>query len=346
MVKRRQTELDMLRILALLAVISVHCTGMGTDALPVMDRSKQILIFFDAIVTWQIPVYVMISGRFFLDPEREVSSHKILKSIWRIVIAFVFWNVVYQIYYVLSGAYAGLNWKGILLQAMIGPYHFWYLFMIVCMYAITPFLRKIAVDKRLTEYFIILFLLFEFITYYGAEFPAIGSAVAELLVKTNFHFTLGYSGYYLLGYYLYKYGIPDHVEFLLYALAAVLLIAVGFVTVHRALIEGSNKEWYTKYLMPNIAIEASAIYTLFTKRVAKYSFSDNAVKWITKLSEYSFGVYLIHALVVELMGSAGLTPIIISPFIMHPIIILLTFGISSILVWLIRMVPCIGKKIT
>ena len=346
MIKRRQTELDLLRIFALLAVIFVHCSGMGIDAAPMTDQNKQIMIFFESIVTWQIPIYVMISGRFFLDPEREVSSHKIIKSIWRIVIAFVFWDIVYQIYYVLSGMYAGLNWKGILSQAMIGPYHFWYLYMTVCMYAIVPFLRRIAVDRRLTEYFIILFFLFEFITYYGTELPVVGSTVAELLVKINFHFTLGYSGYYLLGYYLYKYGIPDRLEFLLYAFAAVLLITVGFVTVHRALIEGSNEEWYTKYLMPNIAIEAAAIYTLFTKRVAKYPFSDKAVKWITKLSEYSFGVYLIHALVIPFIGMAGISATVISPLFLVPVAVLCTFVISNILVGLLRRIPYLGKKIT
>lgn len=66
MIKKRQTELDILRILALLAVISVHCTGMGTDNIPVTERNKQILIFFDSIVTWQIPIYVRFQGVFFL----------------------------------------------------------------------------------------------------------------------------------------------------------------------------------------------------------------------------------------------------------------------------------------
>lgn len=346
MVKKRQVELDLLRILALIAVISVHCTGIGTDNIPVTDHNKQILIFFDSIVTWQIPIYVMISGRFFLDPEREMSSQKILKSIKRIIIAFVFWDIVYQLFYLFSGTYADLNWKGVLVQAILGPYHFWYLFMIVCMYAITPFLRKIAENKRLMEYFIILFFLFELLNGYGTELPVIGSTVAEVMNKMNFHFALGYSGYYILGYYIYKYRIPKRFEGLLYALAVVLMVAASVATIRQSLIEGVNNEWYTGYLKPNIIIVATAIYTVFTKHISKYHFSKITIKWITKLSEYSFGVYLIHALVIELMGLVGLTPVIISPLVMHPIIVLIAFAISSILVWLLRMIPCVGKKIT
>ena len=64
--KKRETELDILRVLALLAVIWVHVGGMQTRSLPVTDRDCQWLIFLKSLVTWQIPVYVMISGRFFL----------------------------------------------------------------------------------------------------------------------------------------------------------------------------------------------------------------------------------------------------------------------------------------
>ena len=153
MIKQREIELDILRIIALLAVISVHCTGMGhTDAVPMSDPAKQVLVFFDSIVTWQIPIYIMISGRFFLDPNRMVTKERLLKAIWRIVIAFIVWDTIYQLYYIVSGTYSGLNWKGIISEALTGPYHFWYMFMIAGLYAITPFLRKIAADKKLSEY--------------------------------------------------------------------------------------------------------------------------------------------------------------------------------------------------
>lgn len=271
---------------------------------------------------------------------------KILKSIKRIIIAFVFWDIVYQVFYLLSGTYDRMNWKGILTQAISGPYHFWYLLMIVCMYAITPFLRKITENKRLMEYFIILFFLFELLNGYGTELPVIGSTIAEILTKTNFHFALGYSGYYILGYYIYKYSIPKRFEGLLYGLAVVLIVAASVATIRQSLIEGANNEWYTEYLKPNIIIVATAIYTVFMKRISKHQFSEVMIKWVTRLSEYSFGIYLIHALVIELMGLAGLTPVMVNAFVMHPVIVLLAFAISSIMVWLLRMIPCVGKKIT
>lgn len=346
MIKQRETNLDILRIIALLAVILIHTFGMYDDIVSKNEINAKIFTFVSAIITWQVPVYVMISGRFFLDTERKITGKKIVNSVWRLVAAFVVWNIVYQAYYILTGTYSDLNINGILSQAIVGPFHFWYLYMLICLYAIVPFLRKIAENKRLMEYFIILFLLFEFLTYYGTELPLIGSTVSEVLVKTNFHFAIGFSGYYILGYYLYKYKLSDKLEFLLYGIALILLIAAGIATVHRASVEGCNGEWYTKYLMPNIAVEASAIYVFFTKRVSKHQFSDKSIKLITKLSEYSFGVYLVHALVAEVISGFNLIPININPLISLAVNVLIVFVISNIIVWLLRLIPFVGKRIT
>lgn len=336
--KKRETELDLLRIVALLAVIAIHCTGIAPGS--------KILTLVAACVTWQVPVYVMISGRFFLDPQRRVSNSKIVKAIIRIIIAFVVWNFMYQIFYILSGAYSTLNWKGILMQAVLGPYHFWYLYMIIGLYVITPFLRKITENKRLMEYFIVLFILFQGVQYYGTNLPIIGGTIAEILDKFNVHFVLGFSGYYILGYYLYRYRIPQKKEVILYSIAVILLVVVGTLTVYRTLMEGVNNEWYTKYLMPNIVIVASAIYYLFVERIAKFSFNEKQVKLISKLSEYSFGVYLVHALFIDIMEGVLSKYSTINPVIIFTFMVMIVYALSNVAVGLIRKIPCIGKKIT
>ena len=343
---KREDEIDFLRVLALLAVIMVHCTGINKTELINIDIYTKIVIFVTSIVTWQVPIFVMISGRFFLDPERNVSMQKITKAIKRLIIAFAVWNIIYQIYYIFfTNIYEGLNWKGILCQSLIGPYHFWFLFMMIFVYAISPFLRKITTDKKLMEYFILLFVFFELLTSYGVNFPFIGSVLAEILNKINFHFALGYSGYYILGYYLYKYKPSLKAELVLYICGICLLIIAGMATVYRVEIEGYNGEWYTKYLYPNIIIEAAAVYVFFVKRVGKCQFPKQIRRFIRKLSEYSFGVYLIHALVNEAVSYIKID-ICSNPVIRLPIVLLIIYVVSNILVLLIRKIPFIGRKVT
>lgn len=345
MIKRRESELDLLRIIALIAVILVHSIGtLKTQFNNNIGNGYKIIIFVNAIVTWQVPVYVMISGRFFLDPEREMTFHKIRKAVCRLIIAFVVWDVVYQAYYILSGIYSNSNIKGIITQFIQGPYHFWYLYMLVFLYMIVPFLRKIVESKKLMELFILLFLVFEFITLCGVDIPVVGETISYVSERINFHFALGFSGYYILGYYLYKYKLSTKMEILLYSVAIAFLIGLGFITLYRHSINCSDPDKFTRYLMPNIAIEASAIYVLFTKRISKHKFSDKSVKIITKLSELSFGAYLVHAIVNEFLVYMPFR--FGNPLIMWVFDILIVFVVSNVIVWLLRFVPFVGKRIT
>lgn len=340
--KKRETELDILRLLAMLGVIFTHACGIEADS----ALTRNVMTFLIAAVTWHVPVFVMISGRFFLDPERELSVAKLKKAIGRLVVAFVFWNVIYQAYYILTDTYSNLNWKGILSQAMIGPYHFWYLFMLVCLYAITPFLRKITEDKKLMEYFIVLFLIFEFLTMYGPDLPLVGATVSQIVTKTNFHFALGYSGYYILGYYLRRYPLSGKKEIGLYALGIAMLLFTGYATVWKTLQGANGEEWFSKYLMPNVVIEAAALYTFFVNRVSRIRFSEKVSAVVSKLVEYSFGAYLVHALVLAFYEVIPWNDIPGNPIVVVALRVVFVFAASTAVSALIRKIPYIGKKIT
>lgn len=344
--KKRETELDILRIVALLAVILVHICGGPVDTIPPTTADWKIMVLLRGLVTWEVPVYVMISGRFFLDPERDITFTKIRKSIFRLMLAFLVWDVIYAGYYFLNGAYSGLNWKGIFGEAIIGPYHFWYLHMLILVYAITPFLRKITADKKLMEYFIVLFLIFQFITEYGPLLPFVGSIIDQWLGIANYYFTLGYSGYYILGYYLYKHKLPTKLEIPLYIVGICTLAASALANLNASLAAGYEVVQYTQYMRPNIIIVTMAVYTFGVKRLSRLSLSDKAVRILSSLSEHSFGVYLIHALVIEGFALLGMTPTLIHPLLMIPIYTVIVYLTSHFVIVLLRKIPHIGRKIT
>ena len=231
-------------------------------------------------------------------------------------------------------------------QAVAGPYHFWYLYMTIGLYMIVPFLREITKSKRMMEYYILLYLAFSFLTKYGVQLPLIGDQIDTVLGKTYMFFVLGYSGYFVLGYYLYRYPIADKYEIPLYICGVLLALFAGFATMVKTVRVGSNDNWFSQYLLPNVLIESAAIYTFFIKRISKIRFSEKAQRLIVKLSDYSFGVYLVHALIIEFVAMVGLEPTIITPFIMVPAIAMIVFVIGYIAVALLRKIPRVGKMIT
>lgn len=338
--QKRETELDILRLLALMGVVFTHCCDIETDS----ALTRSVMTFLIATVTWHVPVFVMISGRFFLDPRRDASPKKLLRAMGRLVLAFAFWNLLYQIYFVATDMYSGLNWKGILSQSFLGVYHFWYLFMLVFLYAITPFLRKIAEDKGLSEYFIALFLVFSFLNGYGLRLPLVGATVEQLVVKMNFHFAVGYSGYYILGHYLHRWPLSGKREMGLYILGVVMLIFTGAATVWKTLQGAPGEEWFSKYLLPNVILEAAAIYTFFVNRISRLRIPEKAARGVSKMAQCSFGAYLIHAFVLEFTGFAARIPG--NPILGVWLRVIVTVGPSLLLTALIRKIPVLGRKIT
>lgn len=347
--KQRQTELDILRFLATLAVVMTHVCGGTVDSISVNSPAWVFLNSCRAAVTWDVPVFIMISGRFFLDENRTVTLKDIFgKYIKRLILAFVVWSAVYQAYYVIHSAALGtayLNIKGILSEWIAGAYHLWYLYMLAGLYILTPFLRKIAQDKKLTEYFLILFVISQFVTNYAVAIPKIGEIVSEVLGKTYFHFTLGYAGYFLLGYYLYRHGVPEKWEKPLYALGIVLAVFSAVATTLHSQYEGAVNEWFSKYQMPNIIIESAALYTFFVKRISKLQFSQRCSAFFARMTELGFGVYLIHALLIDLIGLTGLT-VRILPVLTLPLLTAAVMVLSLILTKFIRSIPWVGKLIT
>ena len=337
--KKRETELDILRIIALLAVIFTHTCGICPNFPPLKT-------FVLATITWHVPVFVMISGRFFLDPDRELPVSKLIKAITHLVLAFAFWSLVYQIFSIAAGTYPDRSWRGVISAFLIGPYHFWYLTMLICLYAIIPFLRKITESKALMEYFISLFLLFGFITLYGSNLPVIGTTIACIESSTNFHLALGYSGYYILGFYLRRYPLQGRRELGLYVLGICMFLFTGLATVWKTAQGAPGNEWFSKYLMPNVVIEAAAVYTFFINRIGRIRFPEKLTALITKLAEYSFGAYLLHVLVYRLLLAPCIRRASLPPIVTITLTLFLTYVISTGLTILIRKIPCVGKKIT
>ncbi len=348
-IKKRETELDILRLLSMLCVITMHVCGGTMDELPSKSFNFIVINSLFSIITWCIPIFVMISGGLFLNPKKEFTINKLFtKYIKRLVVAFLFWTIIYQTYYYVSAMFTGgnvLNWKGLVYEAIVGPYHMWYLYMLTGLYISIPILRKITESKSLTEYFIVIFLIFSILQNFGVNIPIMGNAISTIMDKTCLPIGMMYIGYFILGFYIKNFNISRKVEYALYILAMLLLIFNCLVFSVPAL-KSISEIWSVKYLMPNIIIESAGIYTFFVKRVSKIKFSKRTVKIFSKLTEYGFGVYLVHALINELIGLTGWTAVSISPFVSIPLLTIVVYTLSLLVTVIIRKVPFVGKNIT
>lgn len=341
---KRQTELDVLRLLAILAVIIMHAGG-NTQVSGNLHANHHSM--FVAAIVWCVPVFFMISGRFFLDPTRRVTMEGMLKKyIPRIILAYLVWTTVYVVYYVWSGAYDGLNIYGVLNQFIEGPYHFWYLFALVGLYVVTPLLRKVTADKSMTAYFLVVFFAVNLVLEYLVYIPKVGSIVALFTNKVGIGI-VGYVGYFTLGYYLYaiKDTIKPKTEICLYAVGVGLWI-LTVVLEGKVSPELQEADFIKQYMKPNVILYSASIYLFFIKRVSQISFSEKTQRVFSKLTELSFGVYILHALVNEFVSYIPLPQPMKLPYLWLVLLTIVIYLASLGLTFLIRKIPVVGKKIT
>ena len=169
----------------------LHVAAYNWSTTDVNSLEWQVMNFYDAIVRWAVPVFVMISGSLFL--RKDIPLRKIYsKYIFRIFTAFVFWSFVY------AGANYALKRDAVKAMGLFvaGNYHMWFLFMIVGLYMIIPFVKKIAESELLTKYFLVIAFFFTFlfpetvriISFFSEKY---GQFADNLVGNFNFQFVAG-----------------------------------------------------------------------------------------------------------------------------------------------------------
>ena len=84
---------DSLRVMATFGVILLHTASTQWGETPVSRWNWQMMNLYDSCVRWTVPVFFMLSGMTFLNPEKEITIKSIYKKyILRLVTALIFWG--------------------------------------------------------------------------------------------------------------------------------------------------------------------------------------------------------------------------------------------------------------
>lgn len=344
---KREIEFDVLRIIAAIGVITTHVGATQLYELDVNSSDFIWLIVIRAAITWHVPIFVMISGRFFLDLNKKKSLNELFgRTIKHLMIAFIIWSAIYTSYHVAIAWNDGNNilamYKEFIIKFATGEYHLWYLFMIIGLYIASPIFLKIAEDKRITEYYIVIFIVMKTLQTYGTRIPIISVILNEIFPKMNFDIAFGYGGYFLLGYYLYTYGLPKKIEKMLLIATPVMIIFSCIGATVQSMYLGEYSELFFSSQTPNVIIESCGIYWLFIKKI-KIKSGEAFEKIVTVLGKWGLGIYLGHVLVLELVSFLGFRPTLVTPIIGMSIMTTITFLISVLVVFILSKIPVLNK---
>lgn len=334
MKEKRIIWMDLLRMLAIISVIIVHYAYIPAYNSVIGNFDWHIGNIYYSLCRFCVPILVMISGALFLS--REIEFNKLYKKIFRLLCAYLFWNIIYNI-----------HTSNTIISRVIflRNSHLWFVPMIICLYLLTPVLKKITEDKKILEYFLIIFLILgvavPFLTNcIGYYKPIIKDFIGDFKPEM-----CGYIGYYLLGYHLYKYdSLKGNAKFYLgFYLISTITCIIG--TYYLTIFASRIQTVFYDYFSITTLIQSASLFLFF-----KYNFSDKKIgdktsNIIAKISYYTFGVYLIHILIMNLLTSYIIDVYFMSFIGSIPILSVMVFILSLFITYIISKIPIINKYI-
>lgn len=319
---KRIIWLDFVKFIAISMMIAVHCTDNVTPT----ERSEAWYnlwgSFYGSFMRPAIPLFVMVTGALLL-PVKENISTFYTKRLTRLVIPFIVWSVLYNLFPWITGllglsptiindffawAEPDQSFSGALHNILMIPFNFsmlavqmWYVYLLIGLYLYMPFfsawVKQASVKEQkifLTLWFISLFIpyLREYLTkdLWGTcswnEFGLL-------------YYFAGFNGYLLLGYYIKNndinfswgklavIGIPSFI-------IGYCITFLGFKSI--TAIPGQPAELvelFFTYCSPNVLLMTLPIFLVIKKNHLK---SVTIRRFAINISTCTLGIWMSHYL--------------------------------------------------
>lgn len=147
----RDSRYDLIRSIAIIMIVLIHSMGMITGAAPVGWSPVRVeYAFLKTLISPGVHLFILLSGALLLGKQEPVRDFY-RKRLRRILLPFLLWSAVV---YVLTGLMTeGFEWKRclpdfgwkLLTNGIHGTY--WFVYMILGLYLITPLLQRICRTK-------------------------------------------------------------------------------------------------------------------------------------------------------------------------------------------------------
>lgn len=314
----RDYSLDIIRLIACIMIVLMH------SPMPGMNTSGMVLCSVSYLTAPGIGLFFMVSGALLLkrNTERQFETRVFLRRRFsKILIPLLFWSFV-------GWALDQCDMKNEELNIL------WFMYCLAGMYLLTPVLSRwlsLASVKEM-EFYLLLWLITLCVPFAKLFFPINESDTSWLYY---FH---GYVGYYVLGYFLQNH-FGKEVK-IIYRKKMVLLFAFIVISVILPValfVQNVKVDFYSVFWYLSITVALWCIvWWIIVKRLLKNV--PKLPNWVVELSKLSFGIYLVHILVMRnvlwktewMQNMHGFVQIVVCAILTFTISALISWGISKI----------------
>ena len=318
---------EWLRIFAAAAVVLMHTVATGFNAGPVDDAGWIWFALWDSLVRWPVPVFMLITGALFLP--RKTELRRILTGyIPRMAVCYLIWSGIYALHS--GGDFAA--------KLASGHYHLWYLPFLCGVYLAMPFLQRIVSEKKLAHQLLtvsaVVGLLIPWLTDALTFFlPDWSGVVRSLKGHLEFTFFMDCLALVLLGDHLNRQEFTKKQRRCIYMGGILGVVATGIATLWISRQTGAPCTLFFDFKAPTNLCAAIAVF-VFAKEDL-----DRLPKIADLLARCSFGIYLVHPLVIEVLEKYEM----ILPAQWIPVTAAAVFAISAVTAAVLMKIPLLGR---
>jgi surface polysaccharide O-acyltransferase-like enzyme len=300
----RAYGLDVLRVLAICGVVAIHVVSVDEHQATSLEQWAVVTVHRGFI--WAVPVFVMISGALVLNPRAHVLGPAAFyrKRFARILPAMLVWHLVYVVF--VRAYLYGESLTVRSLGAMFFESRFftalYFLWLIAGLYVIAPVLAAFLKDggqrrASITAGVALAWTVFAIMTPKLSQL--VGAPQAYDLGSLNMW--LPYVGYFVAGWALRDVVLGRWGTF---AAMAVALGALAEITWQAGAHPDVPLLWAllpVDYVGPVTVIAAVCIFVVGINVGARLGLPPQARRALVALSDASFGVFLVHLLLLVLL---------------------------------------------
>jgi len=259
----------------------------------------------NSLTTFAVPCFFLISGAFLIGKAESIDVF-LKKRIVKIILVLIFWSLIYIIF---KALYLKENISMIksIISIAIEPqyFHLWFMYSIASLYFITPVIRIIYKhsDKISKIYTLLFFLLI----------PTCIITV-EVLVSTWMPISRVFwyfpeLGYFLLGAMIiskpssYYKSIRTWLVPLIFISYILVVISSDYISL-RAGVPKKDFINYDKLFVLSFSVSIFCMMYSFEEALQKLSHRMKSI--LVSISKVSMGIYLIHPLVMGIVGNVTL----------------------------------------
>ncbi len=340
---------DYLRIIAICAIVILHIATQNFHTVEINSYSWNIFNVYDSLTRWGVPIFVMISGALFLNKNQPIKKlYK--KNILKTVVILLVWTLLYDIWQPLI-LHNNLSIKEFFIHLSTNPNYLWFLYMLIGLYMVVPFLKKIVENKKTMQYFLLLafifaFLIPELIGIVSLKSSFVANLIENKVASLQLFMILGFTGYFVLGHYLNKNNLTKKTEIVIYIFGILGLLFTILASLFSSIHNNELITFFYENMTINVAAMSVAVFVFFKNHFNLNDLTSKRNKRLQLLSRCSLGVYLTHVFIIDALNiffninSLSFNPILSIPLLSVSVLII-SYCISIIL----YKIPHIGKWI-